>query len=307
MGIRLIAMDLDQTALNREGRLSEHTQRVLEELLGKGDPGGACQRTAPGCFSGGCDGFKGIAIRHRFQRERPFITCPQMPVWARFSLDPQIALDVLELTKGLPVAYEFYIHGKAWASRDYVEHPERYGAFGKTVAYIRATRSPFADAGEFLKRCGRDLDCMDVVAAEESLKRRLMEIISRRCRGVYVTTSDSRLIEISNERAGKHRALACLAAYLRIGAEGIAAFGDADNDAEMLKSAGVGIAMGNATPACREAADYVTRSPRGRWGGLGNPGNPRAVKARQELWDRRGFRGGAKARRAEAERPGCIR
>ena len=185
---------------------------------------------------------------------------PSNACLARFSLDPQIALDVLELTKGLPVAYEFYIHGKAWASRDYVEHPERYGAFGKTVAYIRATRSPFADAGEFLKRCGRDLDCMDVVAAEESLKRRLMEIISRRCRGVYVTTSDSRLIEISNERAGKHRALACLAAYLRIGAEGIAAFGDADNDAEMLKSAGVGIAMGNATPACREAADYVTRS-----------------------------------------------
>ena len=33
MGIRLIAMDLDQTVLNREGKLSETTRRVLEELL----------------------------------------------------------------------------------------------------------------------------------------------------------------------------------------------------------------------------------------------------------------------------------
>ncbi|HJA32534.1 MAG TPA: HAD-IIB family hydrolase [Candidatus Eisenbergiella pullicola] len=259
MGIRLIAMDLDQTALNREGRLSEHTQRVLEELLERGIQVVPASGRPLAAFPEDVMALKGLQYAIA-SNGTAIYHLPSNACLARFSLDPQIALDVLELTKGLPVAYEFYIHGKAWASRDYVEHPERYGAFGKTVAYIRATRSPFADAGEFLKRCGRDLDCMDVVAAEESLKRRLMEIISRRCRGVYVTTSDSRLIEISNERAGKHRALACLAAYLRIGAEGIAAFGDADNDAEMLKSAGVGIAMGNATPACREAADYVTRS-----------------------------------------------
>lgn len=259
MGIRLIAMDLDQTALNREGRLSEHTQRVLEELLERGIQVVPASGRPLAAFPEDVMALKGLQYAIA-SNGTAIYHLPSNACLARFSLDPQIALDVLELTKGLPVAHEFYIHGKAWASRDYVEHPERYGAFGKTVAYIRATRSPFADAGEFLKRCGRDLDCMDVVAAEESLKRRLMEIISRRCRGVYVTTSDSRLIEISNERAGKHRALACLAAYLRIGAEGIAAFGDADNDAEMLKSAGVGIAMGNATPACREAADYVTRS-----------------------------------------------
>ena len=259
MGIRLIAMDLDQTALNREGRLSEHTQRVLEELLERGIQVVPASGRPLAAFPEDVMALKGLQYAIA-SNGTAIYHLPSNACLARFSLDPQIALDVLELTKGLPVAYEFYIHGKAWASRDSVEHAARYGAVGKTVAYIRATRSPFADAGEFLKRCGRDQDSMEVVAAGESLKRRLMEIISRRCRGVYVTTSDSRLIEISNERAGKHRALACLAAYLRIGAEGIAAFGDADNDAEMLKSAGVGIAMGNATPACREAADYVTRS-----------------------------------------------
>ncbi len=37
-----------------------------------------------------------------------------------------------------------------------------------------------------------------------------------------------------------------------------AAFGDGDNDADMLKEADIGIAMGNATEACKEAADYLT-------------------------------------------------
>ena len=37
------------------------------------------------------------------------------------------------------------------------------------------------------------------------------------------------------------------------------AFGDSENDLDMLKYAGVGIAMGNGVMAAKEAADYVTR------------------------------------------------
>lgn len=40
----------------------------------------------------------------------------------------------------------------------------------------------------------------------------------------------------------------------------IMAFGDGENDIEMLKYAGIGVAMGNAGDAVRQAADYVTDS-----------------------------------------------
>lgn len=36
------------------------------------------------------------------------------------------------------------------------------------------------------------------------------------------------------------------------------AFGDSENDIEMLKAAGIGIAMGNATEKAKAAADYIT-------------------------------------------------
>ena len=42
--------------------------------------------------------------------------------------------------------------------------------------------------------------------------------------------------------------------------EEIAAFGDEDNDLDMIRFAGVGVAMGNATARVREAADLVTSS-----------------------------------------------
>ena len=36
------------------------------------------------------------------------------------------------------------------------------------------------------------------------------------------------------------------------------AFGDSENDASMLRTAGIGVAMGNATPEALASADYVT-------------------------------------------------
>ena len=268
MGIRLIAMDLDQTVLNREGKLSETTRRVLEELLEKG----ICVVPASGrplaAFPEDVLALKGLEYAIA-SNGTAIYHLPSDACLARFSLSLQTAEQILGLTKGLPVAHEFYLRGKAWASADYVEHPEKYGAVGKTAEYIRATRSPFEDAGEFVRRHERDLDCMDVVVAQEGLKRKVTEEIVRSCRGIYVTTSDSRLIEVADERAGKHRAMTYLAKRLHIPAEGTAAFGDGDNDAEMLKAAGVGIAMENATALCREAADYVTLSHEkdgGAWG-----------------------------------------
>lgn len=54
-----------------------------------------------------------------------------------------------------------------------------------------------------------------------------------------------------------------MAQYLQavgIDREDSVAFGDSDNDLDMLEYAGIGIAMGNAIPALKEKADYVTTS-----------------------------------------------
>lgn len=46
--------------------------------------------------------------------------------------------------------------------------------------------------------------------------------------------------------------------HLGLAKENSIAFGDGSNDAEMLAFAGIGVAMGNAWPDARAAADYVT-------------------------------------------------
>ena len=78
------------------------------------------------------------------------------------------------------------------------------------------------------------------------------------CPEVEVTSSWIDNIEINPRGVNKGAALAALAERLGIPMAQVMAIGDNDNDVSMLQAAGVGVAMGNATPAALAAADYVT-------------------------------------------------
>ena len=77
---------------------------------------------------------------------------------------------------------------------------------------------------------------------------------------VDVTRSADRLIEIVPKGISKASALTALAAKLGIAIEETMAIGDAYNDLPMLKAAGTSVAMGNAFPEVKKAADYETLS-----------------------------------------------
>ncbi|GAB6982892.1 Cof-type HAD-IIB family hydrolase [Prevotella dentasini] len=69
-----------------------------------------------------------------------------------------------------------------------------------------------------------------------------------------------RFTDITARGADKGSALRLLAGHEGLKLSECIAFGDGGNDLSILRAAGVGIAMGNATDAVKEAADYVTDS-----------------------------------------------
>ena len=66
--------------------------------------------------------------------------------------------------------------------------------------------------------------------------------------------------DIISRRIGKASGISVMMERFGFRREETAAFGDADNDAEMIAFAGVGIAMGNGSLRARTSADYVTSS-----------------------------------------------
>ncbi|MCQ5128561.1 Cof-type HAD-IIB family hydrolase [Butyricicoccus faecihominis] len=67
-------------------------------------------------------------------------------------------------------------------------------------------------------------------------------------------------VEVNSRGVHKGRGLEALAGRLGCGMEGVLALGDSDNDLSMLRMAGLGVAMENALPSVRAAADAVTAS-----------------------------------------------
>ncbi len=79
---------------------------------------------------------------------------------------------------------------------------------------------------------------------------------------LYITGSKPYLLELMPQNVSKAKALAELSEKLGINRSEVITVGDSSNDLEMVKWAGLGIAVGNASKNLKEAADYITTSNR---------------------------------------------
>lgn len=66
--------------------------------------------------------------------------------------------------------------------------------------------------------------------------------------------------DVIERSVSKAEGLKRLCAYYQIPISQTVAFGDSMNDYEIIKEAGIGVAMGNSVEALKQAADYVTSS-----------------------------------------------
>ncbi|MNO17980.1 putative phosphatase YwpJ [compost metagenome] len=94
-----------------------------------------------------------------------------------------------------------------------------------------------------------------------SLNRELLKEASTRFAaipGLIITASHVNNIEINHKDANKGSGVGMLAAHYGIPAEQVAVMGDSYNDLPMFEMAGYRIAMENAAPILKETADFVT-------------------------------------------------
>ncbi|MGI6007429.1 MAG: HAD family hydrolase [Ruminococcus sp.] len=258
MRIRCVALDLDRTTLNKEGKLGQANQRALEELIQKGIcvviASGRSFHTLPS------DVMKIQGIQYAVTSNGAAVyRVTDRECIKRYTLKKEAVTAVMKSLEGEDVAYEAFLDGYAYADRTFIEDPVRYGTSLKGVEYIRKTRKASQDIVKFIYENANRLESMDVVVPDRNRKEYLWKKIQKSAPDVYITSSVEQLIELSDRQAGKHSGLRFVTGLLHIPPEEVAAFGDGDNDVDMLKFAGYGIAMENASEKCRQAANYITK------------------------------------------------
>ena len=125
---------------------------------------------------------------------------------------------------------------------------------------VRASRQPMEDLPGYIRRRGRPVQKLQSYFRDPAVQRAVLDGLPARFPEVSAACSLPGNVEITSRDATKGAALEFLCGYLGIPTARSVAFGDERNDCSMLRAAGLGIAMGNASPQARAAAGAVTAS-----------------------------------------------
>lgn len=256
--VQMIALDLDGTLLQPDSTLSAAAEDALTKAISQG----ICIVVASGrAFTALPEKIRSFwaFVMPSLQRSSGFrIACGKRCVR---TLPEQAVLDLLKMQQAAGTfLIEAGIGGQMYAPEEYLNNPEKYRQAAPLQAYLKRTRKPVADMTAFLLEHQHEIDCIDLICPECAEKDRLRVQVQQEIADIYVTSSTPELVEIAHAEAGKANGLRFLSEQTGIPAENILAFGNADNDAEMLAYAGIGVAVANASDACKQAADRITLS-----------------------------------------------
>ena len=259
MDIRLIALDLDGTLLTDDKRLSARNRAALTAAAAAG------VEIVP------ATGRLFIALPEEV-RALPFLRyviamngaavldagrAGDIKTLRAAEIPVAEAVEILRFLDGQDMIYDCYYGGRAFMT---AAMKERAGEFtsGFPLESLRKLRAPVPELKAFLLERGGGVQKIQINARTAELRGRLLRELPERFPEIIATSSLPGNIELNHLSANKGDALDFLAGRLGLAREQTMAFGDGLNDVPMLRAAGIGVAMGNASPEAFAAADRVT-------------------------------------------------
>ena len=250
---KLIAIDLDGTTLNGQSEFNPITIQTLHRLTELGHKvaivTGRPYRSSKHLYEelglgGPIVNFNG-ALCH----------IPSNEEWDggyHLTLNESIVFDMLDFHKELDCDY-FMVEGKhhLYATIENIPDSPYYPKDQQPILLQKDTE---------LKEKPTAITVFSSVEKQKSIKER---IIQRYGKTIDVRTwgGDMPCLEIVTNGVHKATAVKHLSKYFGIPREDILAFGDEDNDLEMIEYAGLGVAMNNAIDSLKEIADDITPLP----------------------------------------------
>lgn len=250
MSIKLVAIDLDDTLLDSGLQIAPECAEAIQAVRDKGVlvtlATGRMHRSA-------------LPYARQLNMDLPLITYQGALVKSAFSseviyyqpLPHRQAGEIIEFfkTRGL--------HCHAYSDNDlFMESLTPEGRYYEDLAGIKAVMV------DDLARTVREQDALKIMAIirdQELLLSLYMELTTQ-YKELHITRSKPIFIETMALQANKGLALQVVARHYGVDREEVLAIGDSYNDLDMIKWAGVGIAMANARPEVQAEADFITAS-----------------------------------------------
>ena len=261
MRIELLALDLDGTALDPEGKLRPTVRDAVVSVRDRGvwvvlATGRRFRTALPAARDLGLCGpvvvNNGVLVKDidsaatLHQRYLPRELYAEMVATLQEAACPMVYVDAF------PELVDI-VHESRKPAHPYQQEYLRDNA--ENCRVVGDLAAPPPEEVIMISTMGEDAEL-------RALRERVHERFGERVRTNSLVNKNYRgyILELLSPASGKWAMLERLARERGIHPERIAALGDDLNDVEMLRHAGVGIAMGNAVAEVREAADLVTSS-----------------------------------------------
>lgn len=249
MTYKLMAVDIDGTLLDSNGKLTDETRRAVRMGVGKGlifviSSGRPVQGVKP--------------LVEELDLDLPIITYngamvikgKSMEILYEQRMSPQDARDIIEIGEKYGTAIMVWKENKLYVNK-MSDKAVKYGGLSKTVPILAEDMEAIISGG-----VSKILwyDNIDLIERYEK------EVGSYLHGNVNYHTSQPFFLEFVDKKASKAIAMEKLGENYGIKQSEMIAIGDGFNDLSMIEYAGLGIAMGNAKDAIKDKADFVTLS-----------------------------------------------
>ncbi|MEI0446972.1 Cof-type HAD-IIB family hydrolase [Brachyspira intermedia] len=246
--IHLIATDLDGTLLNNNHQISEYNKKVIKAASEKGiktilSTGRPTASASKFLYDLNIDteliSFNGAMI-----------TDKNSNIIYQENLNPEISIKLINIAEKYNVYHQGFL-GDRWNINRF---DEKWTNFYTSIAKIDNYIIGFDDIEDF------SFSKFMFIGENDILKNIAEELNNTFGSSIYHTFSRPVYLEVHSPNVSKAKALKYLADKYNINSDNIIAFGDNNNDLEMLEFAGISVAVENAEDTVISKSLYITKS-----------------------------------------------
>lgn len=250
MNYRMLVLDLDDTLLKDDRTVSELTRRRLLEaqqqgmivVLASGRPTYAMQHLAKELclaeYGGYFISFNGARIT----------SCANQHILLSVDISHAQMCKLFDLAQEHGVYIQTYTEDHILASKD-----NEYTQIEKEITGMDVIEC--VDFKAEIPKTAVKAMMLEHPDRLKEVEKALRPVVENE---LYMTITKPFFLEFMNPAVDKGKSLVTLAQHLNVPMEQVIAVGDSYNDISMIKAAGLGVAMGNAVEAVKQAADYET-------------------------------------------------
>ena len=254
--IRILGLDLDGTVFDDHKQISPRTLDAMQAAIQRG----VVVLPATGRpVSGVPEQFLHMpGVRYALTSNGATVT--ELATGRRIvelTFDADAAMQIYDILRPFDCAMSIFIDGQSYTSTDNFDRMQELSP-PALRPYLRDSRIAVDDIHALMRQHAHGIEKFSILYPTEEVRDAAWQAVAAACPELEIASSIERNMELNVPGVSKGPGLMALARRLGLTRNQVMAVGDSGNDRTMVELAGLGVAMGNATPEIQQVADVIT-------------------------------------------------